>query len=357
MIETKKIVIAMSGGIDSSVAAALLVKEGHDVIGMMLRLWSEDGRASDNRCCTPESMALARRVAAKLSIPFYVVDAQDIFYNTVVNYFVNGYAQGITPNPCLVCNRLIRWEFLFNHAQALGAQLFATGHYAKVIPTDENKFKLLRAVDLSKDQSYVLHILNQNHLSQSIFPLGDYTKDQIRLLAKEFKLPVADRRESQDLCFLAGEDYRLFLIRHARQVIKPGPIKSTNGQILGEHQGLAFYTIGQRKGLGITFPIPLYVVSKDIFNNTLIVGCKDELDLDKLYVNNVNWISGEAPTTIFRAQIKIRYRANDVWGEVNPTSQNTAHITLGQAGLDITPGQAAVFYQGQECLGGGIIQS
>jgi len=356
MTESKRVVIAMSGGVDSSVAAALLLQEGYDVIGMMLRLWSDDGRASDNRCCTPESMALARRVAAKLSIPFYVIDAQDIFFHQVVTYFINGYAQGITPNPCLVCNQFIRWDFLFKHATVLGAQLFATGHYARVSPSGQYKFRLLRATDKAKDQSYVLHILSQSQLSQTLFPLGEYTKDQIRLLARQFNLPVADREESQDLCFLAGENYRHFLRRHSNQVVNPGPIISTSGQILGEHQGLAFYTIGQRRGLGFAYHSPLYVVKKDVSKNMLVVGTKNELGEDELEVGNINWISGETPSSEFLAQIKIRYRAPFILGKVCPTSRKTAHVKLNQPRADITPGQAAVFYQGEECLGGGIIQ-
>ena len=356
MTKSKRVVIAMSGGVDSSVAAALLLQEGYDVIGLMLHLWSDDGIASDNRCCTPESMALARRVAAKLSIPFYVIDAQDIFLHKIVIFFINGYAHGITPNPCLACNQLIRWDFLLKHATALGAELFATGHYARVSVSDQNKFRLLQAKDQAKDQSYVLHILNQSQLSQTLFPLGEYTKDQVRLLAKEFNLPVADREESQDLCFLAGEDYRYFLKRHSNQVVNPGPIISTRGQILGEHQGLAFYTIGQRRRLGFAYHSPLYVVKKDISRNILIVGTKNELEADELEVGDINWISGEMPSSEFLAQIMIRYRAPFIWGKVRPSSPNTAYIKLNKPRADITPGQAAVFYQGEECLGGGIIK-
>src|SRR3989304_3223968 len=197
-----RVVVAMSGGVDSSVAPALLVSQGYEVIGMMLRLWSEPGGAASNRCCTPDAMALARRVAALLDIPFYAIDAQEIFNQTVVQFFMNGYAQGITPNPCLVCNRHIRWEFLLNRALSLDAQLMATGHYARLLRADDGKFQVLRAFDQSKDQSYVLHVLGQEQLAHAIFPLGEFTKPQVRQLAREFNLPVAERSESQDLCFL-----------------------------------------------------------------------------------------------------------------------------------------------------------
>ena len=200
-----KVVVAMSGGVDSSVAAALLKQQGHEVIGMMLRLWSEPGKEDSNRCCTPDSMAQARRVAAKLDIPFYVVDAKNVFRETVVQYFLDGYARGETPNPCLLCNRQIRWTFLLDHALALGADFMATGHYVRR-KEDGGKIALLRAVDPSRDQSYVLHVLTQEKLQRALFPVGEYPKTEIRRIAESFGLPTASRPDSQDLCFLAGED-------------------------------------------------------------------------------------------------------------------------------------------------------
>src|SRR5512143_676117 len=225
-----RVVVAMSGGVDSSVAAALLQEHGYAVTGMMLRLWSESGREADNRCCTPVAMALARRVAARLGIPFYAVDARQAFHGTVVSYFLEGYAQGLTPNPCLVCNRQVRWGLLLEHARALGADYMATGHYARLRPGENGTIQLLRAIDSAKDQSYVLHVLDQERLAQARFPLGEYTKPQVRELARRFNLPVAERSESQDLCFLAGGDYRQFLQRHAPQVEMPGPIFDRQGQ-------------------------------------------------------------------------------------------------------------------------------
>ncbi|PJH75286.1 MAG: tRNA 2-thiouridine(34) synthase MnmA, partial [Anaerolineae bacterium CG_4_9_14_0_8_um_filter_58_9] len=276
-MNTDKVVVAMSGGVDSSVAAALLEQQGYEVIGMMLRLWSEAGREDSNRCCTPDAMTQARRVAALLDIPFYVVDAKEIFRSTVVQYFLDGYAQGVTPNPCLICNRAIRWDFMLDHALALGAEFLATGHYARKMKDESGKMKLLRAVDASKDQSYVLHGLTQEKLAKTLFPIGDYPKSEVRRLAESFGLPTATRADSQDLCFLAGEDYREFLRRNAPGICKPGPIVSRDGQVLGEHQGLAYYTIGQRKGLGIASSQPLYVLAKELATNSLIVGREAEL--------------------------------------------------------------------------------
>src|SRR5512138_2739184 len=228
---TKRVVIAMSGGVDSSVAAALLKQQGHEVLGMMLRLWSEPGKEDSNRCCTPDSMAQARRVAAKLDIPFYVVDAREVFRETVVQYFLDGYAAGQTPNPCLLCNRSIRWEFLLRHALALGAEFMATGHYARTVKAADGRIKLLRAVDSTKDQSYILHVLEQEKLQRALFPVGPYEKSEVRQIAAEFGLPTASRQDSQDLCFLAGGDYRNFLQRNAPQMLKPGRIVTVDGRV------------------------------------------------------------------------------------------------------------------------------
>jgi tRNA-uridine 2-sulfurtransferase len=350
-----KVVVAMSGGVDSSVAAALLKQQGYDVTGMMLRLWSESGREDSNRCCTPDSLALARRVAAKLDIPFYVVDSKEIFHSTVVQAFLDGYAQGVTPNPCLVCNRHIRWEYLLDHALALGADFMATGHYVRRQVSDDDQIQLLRAVDHSKDQSYVLHVLTQDKLQKSLFPIGDYPKPEIRNFARTFGLPAATRSDSQDLCFLAGEDYRDFIRRNAPQIAHPGPILTRDGKIIGEHQGLAYYTIGQRKGLGISSPVPLYVLDKEAVTNTLIVGVEAELGSCKLIAQDVNWIAGEAPKGPFRAKVKTRYTAKETWAEVTLLDGSRVEVRFDAPQRDITPGQAAVFYDGDLVLGGGLI--
>ena len=351
-----KVVVAMSGGVDSSVAAALLKEQGYDVIGMMMRLWSEPGKEDSNRCCTPDSMAMARRVAAKLDIPFYVVDAKEIFRETVVQYFLDGYADGITPNPCLLCNRQIRWTFLLDHALALGADFMATGHYVRRQTTDDGRHRLLRAVDPSKDQSYVLHVLDQEKLSKALFPVGEYPKAEIRQIAERLDLPVYKRPDSQDLCFLAGEDYRNFIRRNAAEMLKPGEIVRRDGAALGQHSGLANYTIGQRKGLGVQSAVPLYVLGKNADSNILIVGEADELGTNELLADDVNWMSGHAPNEPFRAEVKIRYTARETWAQVTPLASGTqARVRFDASQRDVTAGQAAVFYKGDLLIGGGII--
>ena len=348
----------MSGGVDSSVAAVLLKRQGYEVIGMMLRLWSEPGMEDSNRCCTPDSMALARRVAAKLDIPFYVIDAKEIFHKTVVSYFLEGYADGGTPNPCLACNRQIRWDFLLNHALALGADFMATGHYVRTLKSHNGLIQLLRAVDRTKDQSYVLHVLTQDKLAKALFPVGDYPKPEIRRIAAENNLPVATRHDSQDLCFLAGGDYRDFLKRNSPEMLIPGDIIDKTGQVLGHHSGLPNYTIGQRKRLGISSRIPLYVISKDAHRNTLLVGREDELGTCELIAVNVNWMDGISSADPFRGQVKSRYTAQESPAEVFPLEKGKkVRVVFDSPQRDITPGQAAVFYNGDIVLGGGIITS
>jgi len=351
-----RVVVAMSGGVDSSVAAALLVEQGYEVIGVMLRLWSESGQDTHNQCCTPDAVVLARRVAAKLDIPFYVIDAKSVFRNEVVEHFINGYANGVTPNPCLVCNRRIRWGFLFDKAVSLGARYFATGHYARLDHNKHSYISLLRAKDRAKDQSYVLYMLNQAQLGHTILPLGEITKSQVRQIARDFDLPVSEREESQDLCFLGNGSYREFLLRNASYLDKPGLIIKGDGTHLGVHQGQAFYTIGQRKGLGISAPLPLYVLGKDNRTNAIIVGEKEELGKIELKAESVNWLSGKTPKTPFHAQIKIRYKSSAVRGFVTPRDTTRFHIKFEEPLRDITPGQAAVIYADDLCLGGGIIK-
>lgn len=351
-----RVAVAMSGGVDSSVAAALLVQQGYDVIGVMLRLWNEPGTESENRCCSPDSMTLARKAAALLDIPFYVLDARRIFYETVVKYFIDGYTKGVTPNPCLICNQFIRWDFLLNQLSSFNAQLLATGHYARTsLSSETGKIELRKAVDTSKDQSYVLSFLSQEKLKQTLFPLGSLLKTQVRQIARELNLPSADRQESQDLCFLGDNDYREFLTRYASDQIKPGPILTEEGISLGTHKGLAFYTIGQRKGLGISAPHPLYVLEKKLVENILIVGQGDYNGRNTFTAERINWISQQIPSRSFAAKVKIRYRSPELDAIIEPTSGQTAIIYLEKPSREITPGQGVVFYDSDRCLGGGII--
>ncbi len=357
--KNERVVVAMSGGVDSSVAAALLVKQGYDVVGIMMRLWSEPGVAGSapvNRCCTPDQMADARRVADHLNIPFYVLDVQDLFRQSVVQYFIDEHERGLTPNPCILCNRQIRFSHLYDHAMALDAGYLATGHYAQVRQASNGSFQLREAVDSHKDQSYVLHVLTQDHLAHVLFPVGGYTKDEIRELAREFGLPVASKQDSQDLCFLGDGDYRRFLREYATKTAEAGPILDVDGRYLGDHTGLAGYTIGQRKGLGLSTPEPVFVLRKDVSRNALIVGERSQLGQRHLTASDVNWVGGAPPTTGSKVQVKIRYKAPAVPAAVFPGPGGTMRIEFESPVMGLTPGQGAVVYDGEICLGGGLIE-
>lgn len=365
-----RVVVGMSGGVDSSVAAALLKEQGYDVVGIMLRLWSEttDGEndvepAAENKCCSLESMADARRVAAKLDIPFYVVNVEAPFRETIVDYFYDEYAAGRTPNPCLRCNRHIRFTLLLERALALGADYLATGHYVRV---DDNPLtgrrRLRRGMSDEKDQSYVLHVLSQHQLRHALFPLGGYSKPEVRAMAAERGLEVASKVESQEICFVARNDYRGFMRRYAnttgRALPQGGPILTASGERLGEHHGLADYTIGQRKGLGVSTREPLHVLRLDSDRNAVIVGPARDLDRDTFELRETTFTSGDVPAEPFEALVKVRYKAPLVAATVVPQPGGRATVRLTQAARAITPGQAAVFYggsEGDEVVGGGLI--
>jgi tRNA-specific 2-thiouridylase len=379
----------MSGGVDSSVAAALLKEQGHEVIGIMLRLWSEPGvieddgleRVVQNKCCSLEAVDDARRVARKLDIPFYLVNVEQEFKENVVDLFYQEYVAGRTPNPCLTCNRHIRFTLLLNRALALNADYLATGHYVRV---DDHpltgKRRLRRARDPEKDQSYVLHVLNQEQLAHACFPLGDYTKPQVRAMAAERGLSVASKPESQEICFVAQNDYRGFIDRYSRnqeeetervpvaagvtsgmmiQIPRPGPIYNLEGKTLGRHRGLAYYTIGQRKGLGVNSSEPLHVLRIDAEQNALVVGPAEALLRSTCVVGTMHFVSGETPTEPFNARVRIRYKAPEQEALVTPLDALHVQVTFSRPQRAITPGQAAVFYGGEdgdEVLCGGIIE-
>lgn len=350
----KKVVVALSGGVDSSVAAALLLEQGCEVVGATMRLWSAPGAELENRCCTPETRSAAARLAEKLSIPFTVLDETETFRKIVVQQFLDGYTRGETPNPCVTCNRFLKWGALWDYAQSIGADYLATGHYARVLAQSEGAFELWKGRDPGKDQTYFLSMLTQEQLAHTLFPLGELLKSDVRRMARERGLPAADQPESQDLCFLGGRDYRDFLAEYAPQAVQPGPITDRAGKLLGQHNGLAFYTIGQRKGLPAAAQA-LYVWKKDIENNRLIVCPAEELGGETLRVTGMNWISGAAPTKPFQAEVKIRFRAAPARGMVAPEPEGGASVRFEKPLRDITPGQLAVFYQSEQVLGGGWI--
>ncbi len=349
------IVVALSGGVDSAVAAALLAEQGASLRAVMLRLWAEPGaQEGANLCCTADAVERARAVAARLDIPFALVDAADLFRRTVVDYFVAGYAAARTPNPCIPCNRDVRFGFLLDWALEGGAEALATGHYARVRRVGD-VYQLLRGVDRQKDQSYVLHALNQHQLAHVRFPLGELTKPQVRELARARGLPTAEQPESQDVCFVADGDYRRFLRQVAPQAFQPGPILDVEGREVGQHSGLLDYTVGQRKGIGLSAAHPLYVVALDPARNALIVGPAGALGRQTCTVERMHYISGVEPTTLFAAAAKIRYRHQRVAVVATPLPGQRLHVRFAHPQRDVTPGQYLVLYDGEVVLGGGVI--
>lgn len=366
----KRVVVAMSGGVDSSVAALLLHEQGYEVIGVMLRLWAGEQGVVDeatgfvhNRCCTPDAVADTRALCQAIGAPFYLKNVEQPFKQAVVDPFITSYLAGQTPNPCLNCNRLVRFTYLLNLARAMGADSLATGHYARVVQRPNEtlpggiEYGLLKGVDERKDQSYVLYSLTQEKLARLLFPVGHLTKPEVRELARRYGLPLAEKGESQEICFIATGDYRDFLRRHApAEAITPGPIIGLDGTVLGEHEGLPFYTLGQRRGLGLATGEPLYVIGNDVGRNALIVGPAEALGRTEVCVRDVNWISGTAPRGPIQAEVKVRYKAPAVPATITPLSENRAAVTLHLPQRAVTPGQGCVFYEGEICLGGGIIE-
>jgi tRNA-specific 2-thiouridylase len=344
----------MSGGVDSSVAALLLAQAGYDVTGMMLRLWTEKGKEDLNTCCTPDSVAAARRVAAIIGIPFYVVDVRDLFHLEIVNYFIDGYFHGETPNPCIRCNQKIRWGALLEEAENIGADFLATGHYARLMESGACKITLHKGLDEWKDQSYVLSGIPEEKLRRTLLPIGNLQKAAVRNIARENNLPTAEKQDSQDLCFLAGEDYREFLKRNAPETQTPGPIRTSNGEVLGEHTGLANYTIGQRKGLG-AIQEPFYVISKDMAANSLVIGRSEEMGSDICVIETLNWITQPLLDKPQIVDVKIRYKAPPIPAEISSGENGSLCVKFDKKLRDITPGQQAAFYIDDLCLGGGKI--
>lgn len=351
----QKVLVAMSGGVDSSTAAFLLQKEGYEVVGVTLRLWhANDDRKRPGGCCSLEDIHDARRVCHHLGIKHYVLNFEKDFKESVVKDFVSEYLSGRTPNPCIVCNDILKFGLLLKKARALGFDYLATGHYARI--DRANGLSLRKGVDERKDQSYVLYRLTEKDLARLLLPLGDYTKKEIRRIAAEAGLPAADKPESQEICFI-DTDYASFLKNYLKgrgKTIKPGPIIDTSGKLLGRHRGLPYYTFGQRSGLGLTTPLPVYVVDIDVKKNTLVVGGKEETVSEKAFVDKLTWVSGTAPRFPVSCAVKIR-RLHQEAPAVLAMSGKKLFAKFDTPQPAVTPGQAAVFYREDTVLGGGII--
>jgi tRNA-specific 2-thiouridylase len=372
-----KVMVAMSGGVDSSLVAALLHEAGHEVTGVTMHLWddNDDERLMESLCCSQEMTESARRVCAQLGLPYYVFNYRREFRRHVIDYFLSEYAQGYTPNPCLACNRDLKFRALLARAQALGMDYVATGHYARIRETTDDQrpttndgsndplsivyrpssFELLRGVDQDKDQSYMLHMLQQHELARLLFPLGGYTKTEVRARAAERGLASADRPESQDICFVPSGDYRNLLREEQPDSIRPGPIVDQQGREIGRHQGLPLYTIGQRKGLGIAVGAPLYVTGLDTARNALVVGPREALERSALDATNVTFVDGGWPAAPFDCQAQIRSHAAPVAVHVIPGAPGQLHVDFARPQRAVTPGQAVVLYDGDIVLGGGRI--
>ncbi len=346
-----KVVVAMSGGVDSSVAAAILQEEGHQVIGVTMQIWPS-AKPTFGGCCGLEAVESAKRVTHKLGIPHYVVDFRDIFAQRVIADFCHEYSLGRTPSPCIRCNQYIKFDALLERARELDAGFLATGHYARIEPSPHG-YHLLRAVDQAKDQSYFLYTQGQRELGRLLLPVGNFHKVEVRRLAAELGLPPANRSDSQDICFIPDNDYRAFVARHIAS--ESGDIVNTNGKVLGKHRGLARYTVGQRQGLGLASNERLYVLKLDAASNRLVVGTEDQLFKNRLFASKLSWVLGKAPEESIAVTAKIRYKSPEALARLH-LNDGVAEVQFHQPQRAIAPGQSVVFYQGDTVLGGGIIE-
>jgi tRNA-uridine 2-sulfurtransferase len=354
-----RVVIGMSGGVDSSVAAALLLEAGYEVIGVTMQIWPEqdsDKTEKEGGCCSLSAVDDARRVANKLGIPYYVMNFKDIFEKKVVDYFIKEYTQGKTPNPCIACNRYVKFEELLKRSLALDSFYVATGHYAKITyDQDLKRYLIKKSVTAAKDQTYALYNMSQFQLEHTLMPLGDYTKEQTRAMAEQLEMDVASKPDSQEICFVENDDYGNFINQRVPGTIKPGNFVDIKGNILGVHKGIAHYTIGQRKGLGIALGWPAYVVDIRPHSNTVVLGTGDEVFGKALIAGDLNYIPFDKLEAPLEVNAKIRYSAKEAPALLIPQQDGQVKVEFVTPQRAITPGQSIVFYKEDIVVGGGII--
>ena len=353
-----KVVVGMSGGVDSSVAAYLLKEQGYDVIGVTMQIWQEEDACSveeNGGCCGLSAVEDARRVASALEIPYYVMNFKKEFRENVIDYFTDEYLSGRTPNPCIACNRYVKWEALLNHSMAIGAEYIATGHYARIERLANGRYTLRRSATLAKDQTYALYNLTQEQLAHTLMPVGAYAKDEIRSIAEKIGLLVADKPDSQDICFVPDGDYASFIRENTGREIPEGNFVTPDGKILGRHKGIIHYTVGQRKGLGLALGYPAFVLEIRPDTNEVVIGTYEESLTHTVRADRINFMSVEDLTEPRRVFAKIRYNHKGAWCTVEKTGEDEIVCRFEEPQRAVTPGQAVVLYDREYVLGGGTI--
>ena len=354
------VMVGMSGGVDSSVAAAILLDKGYDVVGVTMQIWpdmGEERQKTEGGCCSLSAVDDARRVAERLGIPYYVLNFKDVFQEKVIDYFKEEYIRGRTPNPCIACNRYVKFEALLQKAVSMGMDYVATGHYARTeYDQHSHRYLLKKSATAAKDQTYALYTLTQEQLSRTLFPIGDYTKDRVREMAREIGLTVASKPDSQEICFVEDDDYGRFISENSSFEVKHGDFLDISGKKLGKHKGIIHYTVGQRKGLGVSFGKPMYVVSVNPDENTVVLGEEKDVFTGSLTASDLNFISIDGLKNQMKITAKIRYSAKEAVARLDPVDEGRVMVEFETPQRAITPGQSVVFYDGETVVGGGVIE-